>query len=404
MGPSESIQGADMSLSVVDSFHNQVKKIFQRDEIVLDNLIFKLHKTYNFVIITVGIIFITSQNYFSDNAITCVGEDMDSYVRNYCFLHGSPHIPPSLQAQLSPRETRCTSEQHENSEVSKMRSTNYYIWLPFILTICAVITLLPNILWKNIFERGSMKKWCSDIKTETEYSIKEDLIRKTATRFHKNILEKSFQSYLYNYGFAFCEILNLCAVVINRSILNTLFRGEFSDYGDKAKEYFAFEYDPVNAPSDYGPRNPLCHLFPTEVSCSVHLGAITGKTDVTNTLCLLSINVFNQYFFLILWWWWVILISFSCLGLLYRISQIAIGAIGKRRLSLVLNMLAVGEKSQLKVENMNLSPTQVFLLTRLVFNLKGSEVTTLIEAIPNGGNNTDDYSVEKKVTILKRKM
>jgi len=66
----------------------------------------------------------------------------------------------------------------------------------------------------------------------------------------------------------------------------------------------------------------------------------------------------------------------------------------------VLNMLAVGEKTQLKVENMNLSPTQVFLLTRLVFNLKGSEVITLIEAIPNGENNTEDYSLQKKVAIL----
>jgi len=378
-----------------------------KDEIVLDNPIFKLHKTYNFVIITVGIIFITSQNYFSDSAITCVGKDSDSYVRNYCFLHGSAHIHASLQSQLSPRHSRCISEQdhdhdhdNEDDKMSKRRNTNYYIWLPFVLTICAVITLLPNILWKNMFERGMMKKLCSDIKSETEDSIREDLIRKTATRFHKNILSKSFQSYLYNYGFAFCEILNLCAVVINRSILNTLFRGEFSDYGDKAKEYFAFEYDPVNAPSDHGPRNPLCHLFPTEVSCSVHLGAVTGSSDVTNTLCLLSINVFNQYFFLILWWWWVLLISISCLGILYRLSQIAVGAIGKRRLTTVLSMLAVGEKNQLKIEKLELGPCQVFLLTRLVTNLKGSEVTGLIEAIPHGGNNAQHYSQEKQGAMM----
>jgi len=69
----------------------------------------------------------------------------------------------------------------------------------------------------------------------------------------------------------------------------------------------------------------------------------------------------------------------------------------------VLNMLAVGEKTQLKVENMNLGPTQVFLLTRLVFNLKGSEVTTLIEAIPNVGNNTQDYSAETRVAIMEMK-
>jgi type II secretory pathway component PulF len=44
----------------------------------------------------------------------------------------------------------------------------------------------------------------------------------------------------------------------------------------------------------------------------------TGRFDITNTICLLSNNLFNMYFFLILWWWWVILLGLSFTGLLYR--------------------------------------------------------------------------------------
>jgi len=72
----------------------------------------------------------------------------------------------------------------------------------------------------------------------------------------------------------------------------------------------------------------------------------------------------------------------------------------RRRLTTVLSMLAVGEKNQLKIEKLELGPCQVFLLTRLVTNLKGSEVTGLIEAIPHGGNNAQHYSQEKQGAMM----
>jgi hypothetical protein len=46
--------------------------------------------------------------------------------------------------------------------------------------------------------------------------------------------------------------------------------------------------------------------------------AATGGFDTTNTICILSNNLFNMYYFLILWWWWILLVSISFTGLLYR--------------------------------------------------------------------------------------
>jgi len=45
-------------------------------------------------------------------------------------------------------------------------------------------------------------------------------------------------------------------------------------------------------------------------------------------------------------------------------------------------MLAVGEKSQHKMQSLKLGPTQIFLFSRFALNLKGSQLTQLIESIP----------------------
>jgi len=367
-----------MSLSVVDGFQSQIKKLFQGDSVLLDNFIFQLHHQYNFIVILIGILFIACENYLIDNAITCVSGN--EYVNNFCFLHGAAHIPEELNKYLSPEGSRCVVERSSDS-----RSTNYYIWLPFILTICAVVTKFPRLVWKNAFERGMMKKLVLDAQTE-----KEGAMEKNISRFYKVALKKSWQARIYNFGFAFCELLNIAAIVVNREILDRLLKGQFYNYGNEAFEYFSYEPHP-NALEETKVKNPLCQVFPTEVSCTVHIGAIQGGADTQNTLCLLSNNIFNQYFFLILWFWWVILLSISSVGIVYRLAQICVPGVAKMRLRVMLNMLAVETKNQDKIESLEMASTEIFVLTRLMANLKGSEVNRMIEALPKKkrGDNPD---------------
>ena len=74
----------------------------------------------------------------------------------------------------------------------------------------------------------------------------------------------------------------------------------------------------------------MCSLFPTEVSCTVETGGIAkGSVDVKNMICLLSNNLFNQYFFLVLWCWWVIILVLSSLGLVYRLAQLVVPQLGR---------------------------------------------------------------------------
>merc|ERR1719411_1955920 len=135
---------------------------------------------------------------------------------------------------------------------------------------------------------------------------------KIAERFRK--LQKTGGQNRLFLGFFVCEVLNIVAVILCLTTLNALFGGKFFEYG---KEFIARSDDDMD---------PLCNLFPTVVSCNVLYGAITGGTDVNNIICVLSNNLFNQYYFLIIWFWWVALLAVSGLGLVYRLAGMCLPA------------------------------------------------------------------------------
>merc|ERR1711933_373180 len=74
----------------------------------------------------------------------------------------------------------------------------------------------------------------------------------------------------------------------------------------------------------YTTHDPMCELFPTEVSCYINIGATTGAIDRSNYLCILNNNIFNQKYFLVLWMWWMFLIGLSVIGLVYRFARMMI--------------------------------------------------------------------------------
>ena len=157
---------------VADSFGTQVKKLFKPGEILIGNLVFALHHQWSFVIVIVGLIFSTSNNYLNKDAMICHGGS--KYVNNFCFLHGSAHVPKVLQEELS-SSSSCVREDEGGEDQDNIRTTHYYIWLPFVLAIVAIITKLPWILWKNILERGLMKKLVADMDQDGSKTAKRVL-------------------------------------------------------------------------------------------------------------------------------------------------------------------------------------------------------------------------------------
>merc|ERR1711874_647644 len=349
-----------------------LKKLFKKDEVYHDNFLFKLHHQVNFFILLVGVLFIFGENYLNGKAIVCRGGD--SYANQYCWLHGTGHLHQDLAEDIT---GLCAMDQEEVTREHD-RQTHYYLWLPFILGLCMAMVKLPRLVWKNVCERGVM-----------ESLVERQTGEKIAARFRK--LRK--RSNCYFLCFVVCEILNMCVLLCCFALLNKLLNGKFWSYGMDVNNYYGTKPSPEELKSNPGlaKPNPMCSLFPTEVACNLCTGSIGGGCgDKLSLLCILSNNLFNQYFFLILWFWWVILLSISILGLVYRAAQMSLPAVSKAVLQSYLTPMGLDQK----IHKLSLRPSDYFLLGRLAINVKGSTMEDVLsELIYKSSSRPEEFDI-----------
>ena len=354
----------------------KLKNLFKTDSVHLDNFLFKLHHQVNFFVILIGVLFIFGENYLNGKAIVCRGGD--SYSNQYCWLHGTGHLHEDLAKDIT---GLCAMDQEEVTGDSD-RQTHYYLWLPFILGVCMGMVKIPRVIWKNLCERGLM---ASLVERETGEKI--------AARFNK--LRK--RSKIYFIGFVVCELLNIIAVVLCFHILNSLLNGKFWSYGVDVNNYYGTKQtqDQMKSNPDLEKPNPMCNLFPTEVACNLCTGSIGGGcNDKQSILCILSNNLFNQYFFLILWCWWIFLLSVSIIGLIYRAGQMTIPSLSRTILIFKLSHLGL----EYNASKLNLNPVDMFMMGRLVNNVKGSVIEGVLDEIIRKGGAKKDLELEEVVT------
>jgi len=155
----------------------------------------------------------------------------------------------------------------------------------------------------------------------------------------------------------------------------------FWSYGLDVNNYYGTKPTPEELESNPGlltKPNPMCSLFPTEVACNLCTGSIGGGCgDKISKICILSNNLFNQYFFLILWFWWIILLVISVLGLVYRGAQMSMPALSKTVFQSYLTPLGLENK----INKLSLRPSDYFLLGRLAINVKGSTMEDVVNEL-----------------------
>jgi len=340
----------------------KLNDLFRRDTVLHDNFLFKLHHQANFAVILFGVAFIFGMNYLNGNAIECKGGG--GFEKQYCWLHGSGHI----DSKLHPTEIKCKADQSQTDE----RHTRYYLWVPFVLVLCLAVIKAPRVLWKELCERGMIAGAVggSDGQPADKISQRFKKLKRKAIKFH--------------WAFFVCEVLNIVSVIICFTMLDTLFGGHFMDYGLKFAAYTGTENEEEAV-------NPLCNLFPTVVSCNVRTGGATGNADLNNILCLLSNNLFNQYYFLILWHWWVALLTVSTLGLVYRLAQIFSPGVSKM---VFVYKMEPHAQDKMAAQLEDLGSADYFLLGRICQNLKGTQIGKVFEELNKSGNS------EKQAILL----
>jgi len=342
----------------------KLKDLFRGDTVLHDNFLFKLHHQANFAIILFGVAFIFGMNYLNGNAIECKGKDVGEFEKQYCWLHGTGHI----KSDLHPSEIKCKADQNKMTSEFKTdeRHTQYYLWVPFVLMLCLAVIKAPRVLWKEVCERGMIAGAVGETDQPAD---------KIAERFRK-LRRKAIK---FHWAFFICELLNIGSVIICFAILDILFGGNFMDYGKKFAAYSGSENKEEAV-------NPLCNLFPSVVSCTVRTGGATGNKDQTNILCLLSNNLFNQYYFLIIWYWWVALLAVSALGFNYRLAGIMSSGVSKW---VFVSKMEPHGQDRLAARLEKLSSAEYFLLGRICQNLKGSQIGQVLLELRKQANKTE---------------
>jgi len=315
-------------------------KWFKGDDVVVDNVLFKLHHQASTFVLTFGLLFIFLENHLDGRAIVCQGGDQ--YARSYCWIHGTAYIREHLQGKA----TGCFVDQNKIEKEEDAPITAYYLWLPFLLTFCFGFAKLPRSLWRNYLENGLVRNLLG---TQAD-----------AKTISQNFLDFRPRYSKYHFYFGFCELLNMIMVIISFHVTDALLLGKFWGYGQEVFHYM-FSVKHVGPEGKWLTHDPMCELFPTEVACYIRIGATTGAIDRNNYLCILNNNIFNQKYFFVLWLWWSALLGVSVLGLIYRFARIMIPGLSR---SILMKKVRAR-----RMKNLELSGADCFVLDMLADNM-----------------------------------
>jgi len=363
------------------------QKWFKTDKVTIDNWLFRLHHQFSFAILFVGLIFIFVENHMNGKAITCKNDD--DYSNKFCWIHGTGHVAQQLQGKV----TTCIPDQtvYTGCKNGKLQDGNicseteptitYYLWLPFLLVCLMGLAKLSRTLWKSL-EGGLLE---SIVKSQDKEKVGREFLKKSKER--NQIKYRAF-----HIKFFFCELLNVAAVLVSMSICDNLFNGRFWSYGTEVFDYMKMDPETIDT---HKIPDPKCNIFPTEVSCQVATGSLTGNTDEKNLLCILSNNIFNQHYFFLVWIWWVVLLAISGIALVFRVARIAIPGFSTRVFRFRHGNLNVVNTIR------GLSGADFFILDRIAENLDLVDLEELLKYIADqldrdSGNHMGLVSLEEK--------
>ena len=226
-------------------------------------------------------------------------------------------IDRNVNFSAAGKATGCYVDQTALKTAADAPVTNYYLWLPYMLGLLLVITKLPHILWKKFFEtnllshiivgedswhemfigpnknnggggdgnnegkgdnnknnggqenNGGKKKNKGGGGGGKRFKIvKSSEIAKNFARIHKKFNH-------YHLKYAFWESFNIVAILVSIQITDWVLNAQFWSYGVEVIHYLNVYQNRSEKLHD-----PMCQVFPTEVSCRIIHGSNSGPADV----------------------------------------------------------------------------------------------------------------------------
>jgi len=293
---------------------------FKLDEIDIDNWMFKLYYRASALLCMTGATVGIATQYFGD-PISCEFQGINSdLAQDFCWIHGTSYIPPQYQPHL-----KCIVELEGVESEDDAPDTAYYQWVTFFMAIQAGAFYAPYYIW-SILEGGLMASFGTDGKSpvmiaeDMKYDdgvVMEAVVEKFV-KYFKSILHHN--SWYFGY-FILCESLNFFSLIFQFYIVDIFLNNKFRWFGWEVVEYYSWSFrDRQNR--DLMLRNPLCAVFPTEVSCNIPNVGAAGNEQAHNGLCVLTQNIINEKMYLAMWFWFVFMIIIQTFHTFYRVSTL----------------------------------------------------------------------------------
>lgn len=294
---------------------NDVSKLFvkvgqpgRRDDDVFD----KMSRRWTVILMAVFLLAITSKHYFGD-PIECwtpaefKGSHND-YVKHYCWITYTYHVPHDATL---------------NRQTLREFRTGYYIWIPFIFTLSALLFYLPCWIWHSLGHRAryDLPRVLSLAARAIDSNDKLNSIVIYYDKKNKYIKyhDKRPISRLINFVFSplgggtvtaiylFTKALYLANSIGHFFLLNFVLGFDYHTYGIRVLRAL------VTGSGDWGE----CRHFPRTTYCDV---GVRYKGDNLNNYtiqCVLPVNLFHEKIFAILWFWFALVVLLTVFGMVY---------------------------------------------------------------------------------------
>lgn len=237
--------------------------------------------------------------------ISCMGtrRGMDNDdIAAYCMNYGFKALGFSSQKPEQP-------QSHYQS---------WFKWTPIILLVQSVLFYIPHWIWKHC-EDGWIHAMVKDMRRSdlVEASVVDEKRRLAAECLRKGKTTNK----LYGCSLLMCVWLNLLNVGGQLAVL--LFT--FSYY---------FLQNPINliwilAQDSLKRSDPLELAFPKTIVCNFWSFGPTATVEVSNNLCDVHVNHFNEMFVIFMWYWFVILTICTTLNSMAKTALAVIPALSR---------------------------------------------------------------------------
>jgi len=289
---------------------------------LIDNTTFRLHYQYTFAVLCLGSLLNTANQYFG-NPIDCIVDGVPGSIFNtYCWIHGTFTLPSQLTGRKGrdfphpgvgpyPRIEDDPNLVEVTEEGDEIRHA-WYQWVVFVLFFQAVLCYMPHYLWKS-WEGGKLSLLLQNLDEKKLYDDPETTKERRSV-IVKYILTNIRKHNLYVFKFIFCEFLNLVNIVCQMFLMNSFLGGQFTTYGSEVLSITNMDMEKR--------VDPMAKVFPKMSKCTFHKYGPSGTIVNHDGLCILPVNIINEKIYVFLWFWYVVLVTWTCAFLCFRVVTI----------------------------------------------------------------------------------